>query len=113
MFGRAEIKIIVGSFSVEYAECGSHMMEITTEMSVENMKTLRDELTREINRTPDSFDEMCTEEPIGAGPNGVVTCILKNDHDGPCDGGAREKQLADELSAQMMKDRFDNEVWDK
>ena len=108
-----EIKITVSEFSAEYAGCASHAIELTTRMGVENMKTLRDELTRQINRTPKDHTEYCTKEPIGAGPNGVVVCILKNGHDGPCDGGAAEKQLMNELTVQMLTDRLDHEVWDK
>jgi len=40
------VEITVNEFFVEYAGCGSHQMDIHIKMDYENMKVLRDKLTR-------------------------------------------------------------------
>jgi len=43
---QGNIEITVDEFFVEYAGCGSHRMDICIKMDYDNMKSLRDKLTR-------------------------------------------------------------------
>lgn len=47
-------------------------------------------------------DEKCWIPVAAGGGYGVAVCQLPKDHEGPCDGGERERQIGEAFAAQML-----------